>query len=101
MVLNFAAVPALDDGEAVSSAIAVLRQWSLGTDDRDVISFFMQNIPQLHLISTLDIVKYWADATAPQLTTIRIVLENIQNRACYQPHNKHHLYRWWKQHNST
>lgn len=95
-IVNFSAT-SIDSGEAISAAIALHRCWSLGTDDRDVISFFMKGIPQLHLISTPDLLKYWVDATHPQLTLIRTILENIRIRARYKPHEEHHLYRWWKQ----
>lgn len=101
MVVNFSSAARLGSGETISAAIAVLRQWSLGTDDKLAISFFIRKVPQLHLISTLDILKHWVDTTGPELTVIGRVLENIQNRASYEPHDKHHLYRWWKQHNNT
>lgn len=101
MVVNFSFAPALDNGDAITAAIAVPRQWSLGTDDKKAISFFMRNIPQLHLISTLDLLKHWVDTTSPELTIIRAVLENIHNRAGYKPHDKHHLYKWWNQYKNT
>ena len=97
-IVNFSSVATLDSGEAITAAIAVHRQLSLGTDDKAAISFFKRNIPQLHVISTLDILKHWADTTDPQLGVISIMLENIQNRARYKPHYNHHLYAWWKHH---
>lgn len=100
MVVNFSAA-GLGTGETITAAIAVLRQWSLGTDDKKSTSFFMRKVPQLHLLSTLDIIKHWIDTTDPQLTVIRLVLENIQNRAGYKPDDKHHLYGWWKQYTDT
>jgi predicted nucleic acid-binding protein len=100
MVVNFSSV-GLGNGEAITAAIALLRQWSLGIDDQMAISFFMRKIPQLHLTSTLDTIKHWVEITDPDLTVISHMLKNIQNRASYKPHDSHHLYRWWKQHNST
>lgn len=100
-VVNFSSVAALDSGEAITSAIAIHRQWSMATDDRAAISFFMRKMPYLHLLSTLDILKYWSDTTCPQLTVIAIMLENIQIRAKYKPHYKHHLYGWWEQFSNT
>jgi len=101
MVVNFSSAARLGNGETIAAAIAVLRQWSLGTDDKVAISFFMRKVPQLHLISTLDIVKHWVDTTGPGSSVICCVLENIQNRASYKPSDKHHLYEWWKQHNNN
>lgn len=100
-VVNLSSAAAIDSGEAITAAIAVHRQWSLGTDDKAAISFFMRKVPQLHLISTLDILKYWADTTCPPLMTLRIMLNNIRDRARYRPHYKHHLYAWWERHSNA
>src|SRR6266496_1523030 len=94
-VVNFSSAAAIDSGEAITAAIAMHRQWSLGTDDRTATAFFMRKVPKLHLVSTLDILKHWADTMCPPLTTIKIAMNNIQNRARYRPHYKHHLYEWW------
>lgn len=95
-VVNFSATAALDSGEAITAAIAMHRQWSLVTDDKGAISFFMREIPQLHMMTTLDLLKYWIDTTCQQLTTVNMALENIRIRARYKPHFKHHLYSWWE-----
>jgi hypothetical protein len=95
-VVNFSSAAAIDSGEAITAAIAMHRQWSLATDDRVATAFFTRKVPKLHLISTLDILKYWADTTCPSLTAMKVTLKNIQNRARYRPHYKHHLYRWWE-----
>ncbi|SRR6266487_725319 len=94
-IVNFSSAAAIDSGEAITAAIALHRQWSLGTDDRTATAFFMRKVPKLHLVSTLDILKHWADTMCPPLTTIKIAMNNIQNRARYRPHYKHHLYEWW------
>lgn len=99
--VNFSAIAALDTGEVITAAIAVHRSWSLGTDDKSAISFFMRKVPQLHLISTPDILKHWVDTTHPQLAVVSIMLRNIRNRARYEPHHKHHLYRWWQTHRES
>ncbi|HEU5376387.1 MAG TPA: PIN domain-containing protein [Ktedonobacteraceae bacterium] len=86
----------IDTGEAISAAIARHRSWSLATDDKIALSFFMRNMPDLHLISTLDLVKHWAEATQPHLAAIADALANIHKRARYAPHHDHDLYQWWK-----
>jgi predicted nucleic acid-binding protein len=99
-VVNFSSVRRLGTGEAITAAIAIQRQWSLATDDRSARSFFMRSEPALHLISTLDLLKCWVDTTRPQPAAVSTVLENIQIRARYKPHNTHHLYGWWECHKS-
>jgi len=99
-VIDLSSSRAIDTGEAITAAIAMHRQWSLATDDRGAISFFIRNIPQLHLISTLDLLKHWVDTMYPQPSIVSAVLENIHNRARYKPHNTHCLYRWWEYYKS-
>lgn len=88
---------ALESGEAMTAAIAVHRMWSLGTDDKAAIAYLKQKVPELQVISTLDIIKLWVDTADPPFTHVRGVLDNIQRRARYQPHRQHPLYAWWKQ----
>lgn len=85
-------------GEAITAAIAIHRQWSLGTDDRVISLFLKQKWPELCTISTLDVLKQWADTTHAQLTGLSISLNNIRQRARYRPHETHPLYEWWKKH---
>ncbi len=99
-VIKFSSVRRVDTGEAITATIAIHRQWSLATDDRNAPSSFMRSELPLHLISTLDLLKCWVDTTHPQLATVSTVLENIQNRARYKPHNQHHLYGWWERYKS-
>lgn len=86
----------IDTDEAISGAIAMHRSWSLATDDNMAISFFMRKVPELHLVSTLTLVKHWAEATQPHPAVIAGALANIRRRAWYFPHHDHMLYQWWK-----
>ena len=90
--VNFAA--ALDDGEAITGAIALHRNWAIGTDDRKAISFFTQNMSHLQVISTLELIKYWVDIANPPLETICLALQKVRVRARYEPNLKHKLYLW-------
>ena len=92
--VNFAAT--LDDGEAITGAIALHRNWAIGTDDRKAISFFTQNMSHLQVISTLELIKYWVDTANPPLETICLALQKVRVRARYEPNLKHKLYLWWQ-----
>jgi len=94
--VGFSAATRLDTGEAISAAIAVHRSWSLATDDKMAISFFTRKVPQLHLISTPELLKHWVDVTRPYITATNSAVANIRKRARYEPHHDHSLYRWWR-----
>jgi hypothetical protein len=92
--VNFAA--SLDDGEAITGAIAVHRDWAIGSDDRRAIAFFAKVAPQLQRISTLELMKHWVDTTEQPPNAVRAALRNVRARAKYEPHTKHPLYAWWR-----
>jgi len=85
----------LDDGEAISGAICMCRNWSIATDDKKAIRVFRREMPNIALISTLDLVKNWVEVTYQDRETVQAVLENIWYKANYDPRN-HPLYDWWK-----
>lgn len=95
VVVNFS-VARIDSGEAISAAIAIHNSWTFGTDDKSAISFLTQKFPQLHMLTTPDIVKHWVDSECPHPSVTRAMLKDIRRRAKYEPNTKHHLYAWWK-----
>lgn len=95
--VNFAAALG-GDGFSITGAIALHRNWSIGSDDRKAISFFAQHIPQVQLITTPELLKYWVDTANPPLDAVRIALQKIRTKARYEPHSKHKLYDWWQTH---
>ncbi len=92
--VNFAA--SLDDGEAITGAIAVHRNWAIGSDDRRAISLFAKEAPQLQRISTLELMKHWVDSTELPADVVRSALRNVRFRAKYVPYSRHPLYHWWR-----
>lgn len=85
----------IDDGEAVTGAIAIHRNWAIGVDDKKARSLFQREAAYLQLAYTLELVKHWADITEPSLETISRALIRIQDRAAYEPGQNHPLYSWW------
>jgi hypothetical protein len=85
-----------DDGESVTGAIAGHRYWAIATDDKKATKFFARETPDLQIISTLELVKYWADIVCPSLDIVRATLQNMRLRASYKPSDKHSLYDWWQ-----
>jgi hypothetical protein len=93
--INFAASLG-DDGEAITGAIAAERDWAIGTDDRAATKFFRQRCPQLQIISSLELLKHWAEATQIRPTELGQALRLVRIRGKYQPHARHLLYAWWQ-----
>jgi hypothetical protein len=85
-----------DDGESATCAIAVHREWAVATDDRQAISFFRREAPELQIISTLEIIKHWSEISSVSPAELRVVLLNIRSRGRYVPHRHHPLLHWWE-----
>jgi hypothetical protein len=85
----------MDDGEAITGAIAICRDWAIGTDDKKAINFFTKNEPQVPILSTLEFIKYWVDTTGPMTGLVQNVLQNVRMKARYEPDKNHSLYDWW------
>lgn len=77
--VNFAVE--LDDGEAVTGAIAMHRYWGIATDDRKARRIFARTSPHVQLLSTPELIKHWADTHKPPIEVVREVLQNIQTHA--------------------
>jgi hypothetical protein len=91
--VNFAVE--LDDGEAITGAIAMHRHWGIATDDRKARRVFARTDPPVQLLSTPELIKHWVDTHNPPLDVIREVLQNIQTQASYKPSAAHPLHAWW------
>lgn len=86
----------LDDGEAVTGAIAFHRNWAIATDDNAAIKVFKRQISHLQIITTPELIKYWADKNNPPVETVNQCLQNVSVGARYHPSKKHRLYNWWR-----
>ncbi len=91
--INFA--ERLDDGEAITGAIALSRNWAIATDDTASVRLFQSRVPHIAIVSTLDLVKYWSDTSNIDEDTIREALSNIRVRGKYEPNRNHPLKDWW------
>lgn len=83
----------LDDGEAVSMAIAKTRGWGLASDDRKARRLAGQL--GVHVLTTPELVKAWAQNTSATATDLAQVLQNIQAFARFMPHKTMPLHQWW------
>ena len=85
----------LDDGEAMTLALAVHRSWTVVTDDRAAIRELAGQAP---LLSTLDLVKDWADRMGIPLSVLQETLVDLRLRGRYLPGPSHTHRAWWERH---
>ena len=83
----------LDDGEAMSMAIAKTRSWSLASDDRKARRLAGQL--GVNLLTTAEVVKTWMESTKASDDDVREMLRRIQTFARFIPHRTMPLYQWW------
>jgi predicted nucleic acid-binding protein len=94
LYVDFAAV--LDDGEAMSLAIAVARGFDLATDDRKARSLFLKKVGQpTRLISTSQLLRKWTETRAASIERVKLVLSKIERRASYRPPTTDPNFQWW------
>jgi hypothetical protein len=96
LFVNFAA--SLDDGEAITGALAAARHWCLATDDKRARNVFTDQIPQIQLMSSPELAKRWADVTAAEADEVCTVVQRIRRHGHYIPPASHPLYAWWQSH---
>jgi len=85
----------MDDGEAITCALAMHRQCDVATDDRKAQRILSARAPQVLVISTLAIAKQWAELGGIVKAELGAVLRNIRFGANYYPGERDPLYEWW------
>lgn len=94
---SFVALAAeLDDGEALTGALAFHRGCAVATDDRKARRVLGQLSPPVELVSTLDILKWWAEESRIPGDELSAALAETQSSASYIPGVRHPLYEWWR-----
>ena len=94
LYVDFAAV--LDDGEAMSLAIAIARDLDLATDEQKARKLFLKEVGHpRRLISTSQLLRKWATASGLSAERIKAALSKIETRARYRPPIADPDYRWW------
>ena len=89
--LDFSLV--VDEGEAVTAALAVHRQATVVTDDRKAIRLLTTHGVQVR--STLAVLRTYCDETSASEDQVRLILSNLRRRARYEPRRDHPYRPWW------
>ena len=86
----------MDDGEAITGALAIHRNGGVATDDVKARRILTQWAVPVPVISTLDLVKQWAELAGMESGDVRQILQNIYWGATYFPGRRDPLYDWWR-----
>jgi predicted nucleic acid-binding protein len=86
----------LDDGEAMSVAIALSRNWYLATDDKPARRIFIENNPNGgRPISTSDLIKEWAESENVDDLRLKPILLKVERKASFHPPKSDSNLQWW------
>ena len=85
----------LDDGEALTGALAIHREADVATDDRKAIRVLTAVDPKLRIWRTSELIKQWAELRGIPHAALRDVLWNVQERARFRPGRGDPLWEWW------
>ena len=84
----------LDDGEAVTGAIALNRGHLVAIDDRKARRVLGEKTSGMRLVSTLDLMHQWCPSVSVQ--EVSHALRAMQHRSRYVPGQQDPLYAWWR-----
>ena len=87
----------VDDGEAVTGALALLRGYLVATDDRKARRVLSERSQAMGLVSTLELVKSWWEVSSIADSELRHAMEAIRSGASYVPGERDPLYEWWRE----
>jgi hypothetical protein len=85
----------LDDGEAMTFAIAIERGFAVATDDRKARRVLAAQAPQLVVHGTTCILHRWAETTNPDPAELARMLRAIQDRGRFIPRASDPDASWW------
>jgi predicted nucleic acid-binding protein len=85
----------VDDGEAMSIAIAACRGLDLAIDDKQATNHARRTFPGMKLWNTPEILKLWVETASVPRERLQKVIRLIETRARYFPPRSHPLAAWW------
>jgi len=86
-----------EDGEATTTALALLRRWAIGMDGPATTGLVRQHLPDVQIVSTPILVQHWVERSRPPSRALRAALQNIHQGTGYAPPVHHPLYPWWQE----
>lgn len=86
----------LDDGEAMTGAIAIHRGGAVATDDKKAIRVLGGQSPAPEIRRTSWLIRTWAEAASVDEERVRSALRNIERRGSSFPPADDPLLSWWR-----
>lgn len=86
----------VDDGEAMSIAIAAHRRLELAIDDKQATNHTRRAFPEIILWSTPEILKHWSEVGGVDGKILQEAIRLIETRSRYFPARSHALAEWWR-----
>jgi len=85
----------VDDGEAMSIALAAHQALELAIDDKQASNHVLRVFPEIKLWTTPEILKKWAEEAGVVTYLIAETIHKIESRSRYSPPRSHPLFDWW------
>lgn len=86
----------LDDGEAMTCALAQARGGAVATDDRKALRLLRALEPPVPVLTTSVLLKNWADAISASPLDLKRVLTDVERRGRFRPGRADPLFEWWE-----
>lgn len=83
----------LDEGEAMTAALAIHRGGIVVTDDRKATRILTDR--GVACRTTPDLIKAWSEVVGLEPLALRLVLIDLRERGRYEPFRAHPLREWW------
>ncbi len=85
----------LDDGEAMSVALAIARDYCLATDERKARRIFLETGTRERLTCSSQLLRDWKETARISRNRTRTALLEIANRARFSPSEGDENREWW------
>ena len=85
----------IDDGEAITGALAFHRECSVATDDRKARRVLGDWIPSMRMLSTLELLKLWDQDGSVSEAELQAAMMSMRSGASFIPGYRDPLYGWW------
>lgn len=92
--VNLASV--VDDGEAITAALAMHRGCAVAIDDRKARRVLAEQTPSVPLVSTLEVLRQWAEESSVTRSDLRTATNAMRSGASYVPGERDPSYEWWR-----
>ncbi len=86
----------VDDGEAITAALAVHRGCAIATDDRKARRVLAEHTPIVPLVSTLELLRQWAEGSSVAQSDLHAAMIAMRSGASYVPGERDPSYEWWR-----